>query len=72
MNQPVAPELPGTKPPTKEYTWIDQWFQLHMYQRMALLDNSGKRGPWSCEGLMPQCRGIPGQGYGSGWFGVQG
>jgi hypothetical protein len=21
MNQPVPPELPGTKPPTKEYTW---------------------------------------------------
>ena len=21
MNQPVSPELPGTKPPTKEYTW---------------------------------------------------
>jgi hypothetical protein len=21
MNQPVTPELPGTKPPTKEYTW---------------------------------------------------
>jgi hypothetical protein len=23
MNQPVPPELPGTKPPTKEYTWWD-------------------------------------------------
>jgi hypothetical protein len=21
MNQPIHPELPGTKPPTKEYTW---------------------------------------------------
>ena len=21
MNQPVFSELPGTKPPTKEYTW---------------------------------------------------
>jgi hypothetical protein len=24
------PELPGTKPPTKEYTWRDPWLQLHM------------------------------------------
>jgi hypothetical protein len=23
MNQPVTPELLGTKPPTKEYTWRD-------------------------------------------------
>jgi hypothetical protein len=23
MNQPVPAELPGTKPPTKEYTWWD-------------------------------------------------
>jgi hypothetical protein len=26
INQPDPPELPGTKPSTKEYTW----FQLHM------------------------------------------
>jgi hypothetical protein len=25
MNQPVPLELPGTKPPTKEYTWRDLW-----------------------------------------------
>ena len=30
MNQPVTPELPGTKPPTKENTWWDSWLQLHM------------------------------------------
>jgi hypothetical protein len=23
INQPDPPELPGTKPPTKEYTWRD-------------------------------------------------
>jgi hypothetical protein len=23
-------ELPGTKPTTKESTWRDPWFQLHM------------------------------------------
>jgi hypothetical protein len=28
--QPEPPELPGTKPPTKEYTWRDSWLQLHM------------------------------------------
>ena len=45
MNQPVTPELPGTKPPTKEYTWRDPWLQLHMQQRMALYGISGRRGP---------------------------
>jgi hypothetical protein len=59
MHQPVAPDLPGIKPPTKENTRRDPWLQPHKYQRMALLDINGKRGPWSCEGLIPQCRGIP-------------
>jgi hypothetical protein len=27
---PPPPELPGSKPPTKEYTWSDPWFQLHL------------------------------------------
>jgi hypothetical protein len=31
---------------------------------------SGRRDPWSCEGLMPQCRGMPGPG--SRWVGEQG
>jgi hypothetical protein len=39
---------------------------------MALLDINGQRGPWSCEGSMPQCRGMTGQGSGSGWVGEQG
>jgi hypothetical protein len=30
MNQPDSLELPGTKPPTKEYTWMDPCLQLHM------------------------------------------
>jgi hypothetical protein len=68
MNQTVSPALPGTKPPTKEYTWL----QLHMYHRMALLVINGRRGPWSCEYFLPQCRGIPGPGSGSGWVGEQG
>jgi hypothetical protein len=38
---------------------------------MALLDISGRRGPWSWEDLMSQCRGMPGQGSGSGWNGEQ-
>jgi hypothetical protein len=25
INQPNSPELPDTKPPTKEYTWRDPW-----------------------------------------------
>jgi hypothetical protein len=34
-----------------------------------LVGISGRKGPWSCEGSMPQCRGIQGQGGGSGWVG---
>jgi hypothetical protein len=32
----------------------------------------GERGPWSCKGSMPQCRGMPGQGSRSGWISKQG
>jgi hypothetical protein len=35
-----------------------------------LVKNNGRRGPWSCEGSMPQYRGMP--GLGSGWVGEQG
>jgi hypothetical protein len=34
---------------------------------MDWLDINGRRGPWCWEGLMPQCRGMPGQWVGSGW-----
>jgi hypothetical protein len=30
-----------------------------------------EEGHWSCEGLMPQCRVMPGQTSGSGWVGEQ-
>jgi hypothetical protein len=30
---------------------------------------NGRRGPWSCEGSMPQYRGVPGLGSWSGWVG---
>jgi hypothetical protein len=36
---------------------------------MALLIINGRRGPWSCEVLMPQCSEIPGPGSRSGWVG---
>jgi hypothetical protein len=26
----IPPELPGTKLPTKEYTWSNPWLLLHM------------------------------------------
>jgi hypothetical protein len=29
-NWTLPSEIPGTKPPTKEYMWRDPWFQLHM------------------------------------------
>jgi hypothetical protein len=36
------------------------------------LVGNGRRGPWSCEDHMPQYRGMPGPGSGSGWVGEQG
>jgi hypothetical protein len=43
--QPDHPELPGTKPPTKEYTWKDSWLQLHMWQRVVLSGINGNGSP---------------------------
>ena len=60
-------ELLGTEPPTKEYTWRDPWLRPHMWQRMALLDISGRSSPWSWGCSMPQCRGMPGQEGRNGW-----
>ena len=37
---------------------------------MALVIN-GKRGPWSGEGSVPQCRLMPGSGSRSEWVGEQ-
>ena len=36
-------------------------------RRMALLDINGRRNLWSWEGLMPQCRGMPGWEDRSEW-----
>ena len=47
---PVPPELAGTKPPTKNYTWRDPWLQLHMQQKIAISDMNEKKGHWSYEG----------------------
>jgi hypothetical protein len=33
---------------------------------------NGRKDPWSCEGSMPQYRGMPGPGTGSEWVGEQG
>jgi hypothetical protein len=39
---------------------------------MAYSVINGKRGPWSCEGSMPQYRGMPGPGMGVGGLGSRG
>jgi hypothetical protein len=38
----------------------------------GLIGHHGRRGPWSCEGSMPQYRGMPGPGSWNGWVGEQG
>jgi hypothetical protein len=45
INRPEPPELRDSGPPTKEYTWRDPWLWLYVWQRMALFNNSGRRGP---------------------------
>jgi hypothetical protein len=60
-NQPDSPEIPGTKPPAKEYTWRDPCVE---WQRMVLLGING-----SCEGSMPRCRGMLVWGDRSRWVG---
>ena len=42
-------DLPGTGPPTKEYTWRDPWLWPHMWQRMTFLASVGG------EALGPEC-----------------
>jgi hypothetical protein len=58
VNWPDSLRLPETGPPTEEYTWRDPWLQPHMWQRMALLDISGRSDPWAWGCLMPQWRGM--------------
>ena len=67
MYHPVPPELPGTKPPIKKYTWREGPMApaTHVIED-GLSDINERRGHWSCESLMPQCRGMPGQESGSG------
>jgi hypothetical protein len=38
----------------------------------GLVGHKREEDPWSCEGFMPQCRGMPGPGCTSGWVGEQG
>ena len=35
----------------------------------GLVSHQWRRGPWSCEGSMPQYKEVPGPGSGSGWVG---
>jgi hypothetical protein len=36
------------------------------------IEGKEERGPWTCEGSMPQYMGMPGQGSRSGWVGERG
>jgi hypothetical protein len=37
----------------------------------GIVNINDRRGPWSCEGSMPQYRGMPGEGSRCGWVGEQ-
>jgi hypothetical protein len=38
----------------------------------GLVGHQWRQGPWSCDGSIPQYRGMSGPGCGSGWVGEQG
>jgi hypothetical protein len=61
INQPYSSELLWTKPPNKYYTWRKPCLQLHMQQSVALSGISERGGHCSCEGSMPQIRGVIGR-----------
>jgi hypothetical protein len=66
----TCPELPRTGPPTKEHTWRDPWHWLHIWQKMAVLDISGRRGPWARGWWMPRMTEQEDRKMGvSGWVG---
>jgi hypothetical protein len=54
----ISTELPGTKPPAKEYTSGDTWLQLDMSHKIALCGITERGAPWFCGGS--QGRGILG------------
>jgi hypothetical protein len=37
----------------------------------GLVGHQWEEKPWSCEGSLPPCRGMPGSGSRSGWVGEQ-
>jgi hypothetical protein len=39
MNQPDTPELPGIKPPPKEYTWEYPWQKLFSTIKESLVES---------------------------------
>ena len=55
----IPPQLPGTKPPTKEYTggtYGSSCICSRGWPNLASIN--GRGGPWSCGGSMPQHRGM--------------
>jgi hypothetical protein len=66
MNQPVPPELPGTKTTNMEGSMAPAAY-------VAEDGLVGHQREGSCEYSMPQCRGrgMPGPGTQSGWVGEQ-
>jgi hypothetical protein len=44
INQPDPPELPGTKPPTKEYTWREPMAPAAYVAEDGLTDKKGRKG----------------------------
>jgi hypothetical protein len=71
MNQPVPQELPGTKPPTKEIHSGTHVSSQYVAED-DLVSHQWEEKPWSCEGSMPQYRGMPGPGSLCVWVVEQG
>jgi hypothetical protein len=57
-----TPKAPGVWTTNQRIHMEGPWLRPHMWQRMALLDISGRRGSWAGGCSMPQCREIQGKG----------
>jgi hypothetical protein len=45
------PELLGTGPPSKEYTWRDPWLRPNIWQRMSFVGHKWEERPFGLRGF---------------------
>jgi hypothetical protein len=69
INQPNPPEFPGTKPPTKEYTWRDPGYSCISSRGWPCQASMGGEALGFVKAGCPSIRRMPGQRIRSRWVG---